>query len=450
MSQQPATHVYPVGEPMATDSTYNTQNTSTTSNIMHSNQPISEKAQGAANNAAGTAQNVASNLANNASNAYNAAANSQLAQNVKNTVANGPVAENVKAEAARTTNELSNLANARNQRPQQRAATGQHLTHYHSFFFSLLSWENPRATAVAYAAAVIFIFGARYLDLLRYAFKITWMTLGLTAVAEVAGKSLFNTGFVSQIRPRRYYTVPKETLDSMTGDIDELINFFVIESQRLVFAENVFATLAAFVSAFISYYLIKIVPLWGLTLIGTSVLFLTPLIYKQNKELIDHQIAHASRVVNQQTVQVKQLATQHASNAAATTKHFVDDYTHKAQEIIGSKTGSRVGSRSVSPTISKQQNPISTTTNTMPHVTSDVNTSGPMDHNIHSSPLDTGAASSNVQPVGAAAVYDEKPSGDYAMRQEDFPQAPKTDITTGAPVQDTTAGLRSENKPLYN
>lgn len=68
------------------------------------------------------------------------------------------------------------------------------------------------------------------------------MSLGLAAAAELAGQTLFNTGLVSQIRPRRYYTVPKETLDSMTGDLDELINFFVIESQRLLFAENVFAT----------------------------------------------------------------------------------------------------------------------------------------------------------------------------------------------------------------
>lgn len=153
----------------------------------------------------------------------------------------GPVAQNLTAEAQKTTHEFSNLVNAR-QRPNQRAATGQHLTHYHSFFSSLFSWENPRASAVAYVAVVMFIFGARYLDLLRYAFKITWMSLGLAAAAELAGQTLFNTGLVSQIRPRRYYTVPKETLDSMTGDLDELINFFVIESQRLLFAENVFAT----------------------------------------------------------------------------------------------------------------------------------------------------------------------------------------------------------------
>lgn len=169
--------------------------------------------------------------------AYNAAANHPAVQSI----ANGPVAQNLTAEAQKTSSEFSNLVNAR-QRPNQRAATGQHLTHYHSFFASLFSWENPRASAVAYAAVVMFIFGARYLDLLRYAFKISWMTLGVSAAAELAGQSLFKTGIVSQIRPRRYYTVPKETLDSMTGDLDELINFFVIETQRLVFAENVFAT----------------------------------------------------------------------------------------------------------------------------------------------------------------------------------------------------------------
>jgi hypothetical protein len=68
------------------------------------------------------------------------------------------------------------------------------------------------------------------------------MVLGVTVAAEVAGRALFNSGFTAQIRPRRYYTVPKETLDSMTGDLDELINFFVIESQRLLFAENVLAS----------------------------------------------------------------------------------------------------------------------------------------------------------------------------------------------------------------
>lgn len=153
----------------------------------------------------------------------------------------GPVAENAKEQAIKTQNEFSNLAAARTT-PAQPAATGQPLTHYHSFFSSLLSWENPRASAIAYVAIVLFIFGARYLNLLRYAFKFTWMILGVTVVAEIVGKLIFSQGLTSQMRPRKYYTLPRETLDSMIGDVHELVNFFIIESQRIVFAENVFAS----------------------------------------------------------------------------------------------------------------------------------------------------------------------------------------------------------------
>lgn len=66
--------------------------------------------------------------------------------------------------------------------------------------------------------------------------------MAITVVAEATGKALFSHGFVSQIRPRKYYTLPKESLDSILGDVHELINFFVIESQRIVFAENVLAS----------------------------------------------------------------------------------------------------------------------------------------------------------------------------------------------------------------
>ncbi|KFY38249.1 hypothetical protein V495_06684 [Pseudogymnoascus sp. VKM F-4514 (FW-929)] len=300
-----------------------------------------------------TGIDAGSTFTNGGSDAYSTTTSRSAKKNVKETFAQGPVAENVKAEATKTSNELSALS-AKRQTPATRTATGQHLTHYHSFFGSLFSWENPRASALAYAATVVFIFAARYLDLLRYALKLTWMALGVTVAAEVAGRALFNSGFTSQIRPRKYYTLPKATLDSMTGDIDELINFFVIESQRLLFAENVLASGAALFSAFLSYHLVKIVPLWGLALIGTSVLFLGPLVYKTNQALIDGQIEQLSKIVNDQTTQVRQMASQHASNAAATTKMYVGDYSAKAQEIIGR-------ARSSSPVARKSETPVATT-----------------------------------------------------------------------------------------
>jgi hypothetical protein len=160
----------------------------------------------------------------------------------------GPVVENVKDQQVKTKNELSNLAASRTT-PPSTTTGGQQLTHYHSFFSSLLSWQNPRATGIAFASTVVFIFAARYLDVLRYGFRLTWMTLGVTVLAEVVGKAILGTGLTSQFRPRKYYTIPKQTLDSIVSDIHELINFFVIESQRIVFAENVFASAAVSLSS---------------------------------------------------------------------------------------------------------------------------------------------------------------------------------------------------------
>lgn len=98
------------------------------------------------------------------------------------------------------------------------------------------------ASAIAYFSVIAFIFAVRYLDVLRYGFKLTWVVLGITIAAEVAGKLVMNAGIASQLRPRRYYTVPRETLDVLIGDVHELVNFIVIEAQRIVFAENVSAS----------------------------------------------------------------------------------------------------------------------------------------------------------------------------------------------------------------
>ena len=165
--------------------------------------------------------------------------NSQTVQ----TLSNGPVAEKARAEADNTKNEFSNLAASR-QTPQSQTATGQDLTHYHSFFYNLLSWENPRATTLSYITLVLFIFAVRYVPMMKYSLKALWVVLGITASAEMAGKLIFNEGFASKIRPKRYYTIPRETLESILVDVEELSNFFVIEFQRIVFAENVYLTTA--------------------------------------------------------------------------------------------------------------------------------------------------------------------------------------------------------------
>ena len=172
----------------------------------------------------------------------------------------------------------------------------------------------------------------------------------VTAAAEVAGKLVLSQGLTSSFRPKQYYTIPREFLESSLEDVEQLINFFVIEFQRVLFAENVTITIAAFVAAFLSYWLIKVVPLWGLTLIGVSCIYLGPLIYMTNQELIDHHLKNASDVVNTQTSQIKDLAGQHTARASETVKAYAGDYTAKAQEYIGNARG-----RSTSPEVSSSK-----------------------------------------------------------------------------------------------
>jgi DNA repair photolyase len=153
----------------------------------------------------------------------------------------------------------------------------------------------------------------------------------------------------------------------------------------------------------ISYYLIKFVPVWGLSLISTSVLFLTPLIYKTNKEVIDQYLAQAADIANQQSEQVKQLAGHHVARATETTKQYVGDYSHKAQEMIQSARG-----RSVSPVASAK-------------------------------PAKT---ESKVEPV---IKKENIPTG---LKSEDFPAAPKEEFQSAPPVGEAANALRGEDEPL--
>jgi hypothetical protein len=61
----------------------------------------------------------------------------------------------------------------------------------------------------------------------------------VTAAVEIAGHVILKQGIASSFRPRRYYTIPKETHEAVLEDISQLLDFFLIEFQRILFAENV-------------------------------------------------------------------------------------------------------------------------------------------------------------------------------------------------------------------
>ncbi|KAK5134572.1 hypothetical protein LTR08_006358 [Meristemomyces frigidus] len=305
----------------------------------------SDTADQTANRAGGMVENARIN----AQSAMDNIKNSQTVQNLRD----GPVADKARQQAAATSSEFSNLAGAR-QTPSGQTATGQDLTKYHSFFYNLLSWENPRATAISYVAIVLFIFACRYLPLVRYGLRSTWMVLGVTAAAEIAGKMVFDQGFTSKIRPKKYYTIPRQTLESTMDDVEHFINFFVIETQRIVFAENVYKTVAAFATALVTYFLIKITPAWGLALVGATVIYFAPLAYIQNKELIDGHLQNAGNIIGQQTQQVREIASQQTNKAMEASSNTLKTYSARASEMVGQTKQKAVEKNILSPQTADQ------------------------------------------------------------------------------------------------
>ncbi|KAJ0413950.1 Reticulon-domain-containing protein [Aspergillus carlsbadensis] len=268
----------------------------------------------------------------------------------KDSIANGPIADSIKTEASRTGQEFRDLKSAKVV-PSTTTATGQPLTYYHSLLYSLLSWEQPRATAASFASVVAFIFAARYLPLLRWFFKFLYVALGFTAAFELGGRLILSQGLTSSFRPRKYYTIPKETTEAVLEDFEQLIDFVLIEFQRILFAENVVHTVAAFSAAFSAYWLIKILPFWGLSLLAVSIAYLGPLVYINNQEIIDAQIESLQQTINSQAHQLKGLAEERTHHATGVVKQYVGDYSNKAQEYINIR-------RSASPEIAKAAGPV--------------------------------------------------------------------------------------------
>ena len=99
-------------------------------------------------------------------------------------------------------------------------------------------------TALAFVSTLVAIFSLRYLPVVRWGWKAAYVVLGISALGEGAGRFVLSKGLTGTIRPRRYYTVDREFLEATLEDVEQLINFFVIEAQRLVFAENVVHTTA--------------------------------------------------------------------------------------------------------------------------------------------------------------------------------------------------------------
>lgn len=89
-------------------------------------------------------------------------------------------------------------------------------------------------------------------------------------------------------------------------------------------------------TAFLSYFLIKVTPPWGLALMFTTVIYFAPLAYIMNKEFIDEHLNNAQNILSEQATQVRDLAATHTGKAYEASSSALKNYAAQAQEAIGS------------------------------------------------------------------------------------------------------------------
>jgi hypothetical protein len=132
------------------------------------------------------------------------------------------------------------------------------------------------------------------------------------------------------LKPNRYYQVNKNSFDVLFSEITNLSNFFVLEFQRLLFAEKTSHTAAAFVISFLAYKLVRFIPLWGLTLIGTLLAFAIPPIYLRNQQVIDEHIAQAQNLAAEKVTFARDIAGEKVGAVSENVKQVTSEWGKKA------------------------------------------------------------------------------------------------------------------------
>jgi len=161
--------------------------------------------------------------------------------------------------------------------PEQTGPLKQIMAHQDSLY-KYISWEDPIRTLGSYIGALSILFGVHYLPLTQLAMKAGVTTLGVVSVTEFASRSFGTNSLSTRIRPKEYKQVPEPTLNATLKDIHDLIQYVVVQAQRIVFGQDLDKTFAAFLGFTALYWLIKIVSPFWLAVMGLTSLYIAPLV----------------------------------------------------------------------------------------------------------------------------------------------------------------------------
>ncbi|KAJ4128158.1 hypothetical protein NW768_008443 [Fusarium equiseti] len=197
--------------------------------------------------------------------------------------------------------------------------------------YKYISWEDPARTIGSYFAALGFLLAVHHLHLTQLALKTSAIGLGVMSLAEFAGRSFGPNNFVSRMRPRQYKTVPESTLNATLKDVHDLTQYAVVQAQKVIFAEDLEKTFAAFMITTSLYFLVQFMTPFGIAILALTTVYIIPLVTSPR----GRDIAHDGMVRAQE---ISTAAVDQASTMAQDSKVAMSNMASRAQESASNMT----------------------------------------------------------------------------------------------------------------
>lgn len=157
--------------------------------------------------------------------------------------------------------------------------------------YKYISWEDPVRTLGSYIGALSILFGVHYLPLTQLALKAGATLLGVVTATELIHGTFTPNTLLARLRPREYKKIPESTLNDTLHDIHDFAQYAVVQAQRIVFCQDWEKTLAAFVGITALFWLNKLVPPFGLAIIGLTSVYIAPLVNSPRGREVAHDAA---------------------------------------------------------------------------------------------------------------------------------------------------------------
>lgn len=205
--------------------------------------------------------------------------------------------------------------------------------------------------------------------------------------------------------------------------------------------------------------------MWGLALLSTVVLYLAPLIYIKNKDVIDAHLNNAAEIANKQTEQLRQVAAKNTNKAFEATSSATSQYVSMAQEYMGGAKKSAVDKGYVSKETADKVPGVPVEKDYTTPAPANIDTtapSAPVEKPVSpvaekpASPVAEKPASPVVE-TPASPIADKPASPVASAEQTDFPAAPTaeshvldgSEIAPAVPSAITTHGAEEKKEPLH-